>query len=272
VDYTGAGQPLFDTSASFGSSGRLLGVNVLDAYDRGIVSNNATHEIVHQWGAFLDFALGLNSDFAHYNARSSVGSLVGGFLWTDNQDGTFTVQCNEGRNGATHAPPLDQYLMGLIDGSAVPTQRVYSDAIVHKCITGEPVTAGEIVATVTIPDIQNVEGVRIPGPASARRRFAIAFVAETHGRLFNPTELTYYEILARHYTTSVAPLDPDPHLGFNWAPVTRFFGEGTTWQSEVLPAPEIPALSLAPRRFLAALLLTAGVWRLRIRVRPRAQS
>src|SRR5262249_23440150 len=161
-------------------------------------------------------------------------SLVGGFRWIDNGDGTFTRDCSEGRNGAHHAPPLDEYMMGLIDGSAVgPLYAPVVQSISLEC--------GEIITdyvTVTIDDIQAVHGVRMPGPSDAHRDFALAFVAESHDRLLDPTEMTFYETLADHYTKTLAATDPDPYMAFNWPPVTRFFGEGTTWRSD-MPCPKV---------------------------------
>src|SRR5262249_10794722 len=92
--------------------------------------------------------------------------------------------------------------------------------------------------TVTIDDIQAVHGIRTPGPAEAKRDFALAFVAESHGRLLNPTEMTFYETLADHYTKMVPATDPDPYMSYNWPPVTRFFGEGTTWRRDI-PCPNV---------------------------------
>jgi len=231
VNYTGTGLELRDSTTTFGSDGRLLGINVLDAYDRGILSQNATHELVHQWAAHISPSLGL-SDGVHYDGRSNVGSLVGGFQWIDDGDGNFTINCDEGRNGAHSAPPLDKYLMGLIDGSGVPTLHTYSGTSLGplpKCSAGEPVLGEEIVETVTITDIQSIHGVRTPGPVSAQRDFHIAFVAESHDRWLNATEMTFYEILAEHYTKEVLVGDPDPYVGIsNWVPITRFFSEGTT--------------------------------------------
>jgi len=45
--------------------------------------------------------------------------------------------------------------------------------------------------------------------------------------------MTFYEILADHYTKPVAPENSDPYVSFNnWASIVRFFGEGTTWRSD----------------------------------------
>lgn len=231
ADYTGTGLAPFDNSGSWGSSGRLLGVSTLDAYGRGVVTNNLTHELSHQWGAWTSR---LNDGTAHYPGRSSVGSLIGGSRWTDNGDGTFGVDCNEGRSGAHHAAPLDLYMMGLIDGSAVPDVHIARDNVDFgpKC-DGQPLLPDEIDRTVTIADLQLSHGVRSPGPTTAQRDFRLAFVAESRDRLFTPPEMTFYEILAAHYTKTLAPQEPDPYVGFNWVPVTRFFGHGTTWRSDL---------------------------------------
>jgi hypothetical protein len=241
TNYTGTGQSLFDDSGSYGSAGSLLGINLLDAFGRGVLSNNVTHEIVHQWSAWIDFALGLTDGSPHYSPFSSVGSLVGGFLWTDNGGGTFRRDCNEGRNGAHHAPPLDLYMAGFIDAAAVAPLRVSS--------SGPPLDCNEVISsysTVTIVDIQNRHGPRTPGPATAPRDFRLGFVVESHDRLLDPTEMTFYETLAAHYTRTLPPADPDPYLGFNWAPVTRFFGPGVSWRSDV-PTPT-DALTMWPAR------------------------
>jgi len=237
INYTGTGQTPFDNTAAYGSAGKLLGLNVLDAYNRGTYASNATHELIHQWSAYSSQSLGLtDSSGAHYRSRSSVGSLVGGYLWINNGDGSYTVECEEGRGGAHRAPALDKYMMGLIEGNQVAALRVYSEAAappLTKCSAGEPVLPEEIVSTVMMEAIQSVHGTRSPGPAEAQHDFAIAFVAESHDRLLNPTELTFYEILARHYTQPIPTPDSDPYVGFNWAPITRFFGPGSTWRTDL---------------------------------------
>lgn len=233
TNHTGTGLSVMNNALAYGSDGRLLSVNVLDAYDRGLHSNNLTHELVHQWGSYIDLALGLSDGTAHYKHYSNVGSLVGGFRWLDNGDTTFTLDCDEGRNGAAAAAPLDKYMMGLIPKSAVPPLHVYNELSLPPLFRCDQVIRNdEIVWTITLDDIEKMHGVRTPGPATAQRAFALAFVAESHGRLLNPTELTFYEIFAAHYTKAVPP--PGPYQGFNWAPVSQFFGEGTTWSSSIL--------------------------------------
>src|SRR5262249_31838513 len=141
VNSKGIGLSTFNVSSNYGSSGRLQGINLLDANDRGIYSGNATHELIHQWAAYINSAVGLSSG-GHYSPNSSVGSLVGGFRWTNNAQGRFVLDCPEGRNGAYHVAPLDKYLMGLISSNEIPVHFV-----------GLPLSCGSVItstsATVT---------------------------------------------------------------------------------------------------------------------------
>ncbi|HEV8375607.1 MAG TPA: hypothetical protein VGR38_05155 [Candidatus Polarisedimenticolia bacterium] len=236
VDYSGTGQGIFDFSSGLGSQGVLMGFNALDSYDRGVLSHNLTHELTHTWAAFISPSLGL-SDGSHWLPRSNVGSQLGGFLWTSNPDGSYTINCNEGRGGNTHAPPIDRYLAGLVDGSGVPLLMAYSEASpfpFNKCLdSGGHLDASEITTVHPISDLQAMHGVRTPSPATSQKDFVLAFVAESYGRLLNSTEMTYYEILADHYTKDVPPGAPDPYQGSNWTSVARYWGGGSHWRSKL---------------------------------------
>jgi Ca2+-binding RTX toxin-like protein len=242
TNFSGSGLPLADESAFYGSGGKLLGINVLDGYSRGISGGVATHEVLHQWGAYIGSSFKI-VDGVHYDNRSSVASLLGGFRWNENVDGTFTRDCDDGRNGAHHASALDKYLMGLIPGSAVPPLRFDPTPFPLSC---DPANVIRDFETVTIEDIQAVHGVRTPGPATAQRDFALGFVAESHGRLLTATEMTFYETLAREYTAPIPAEEPDPYVGDRWVSIDRFFGEGTSWRSEV-PVPS-EQLTLTPKQ------------------------
>jgi hypothetical protein len=231
VNFTGTGQGTFNNTAVYGSAGRLLSVIGLDVYERGIWSYNCAHEILHQWGSFLG-ALPI-SDGQHYNSRSSVGSLLGGHVWATNGEGGWTLICEEGRNGATRVAPLDKYLMGLIPADQVHAIRVYPQTEPPPLFRCDG-TISNVQYVVTIGDITNRYGVRSPGPATAKRNFSLGFVAESHQRLLTAVEMTFYDILAGHYTKAVPEGYPDPYVGFNWAAITRFFGEDTYWESRVL--------------------------------------
>ncbi len=233
----GIGLSLYDNSSFYGSRGVLQGISALDAYHRGIVARTATHELLHRWGAYVGLAL--TEDGPHYSHLSSVGSLLGGFQWIESTGGTFTPNClGEGRNGARHAAPLDKYLMGLIEAEKVPAIHLASDT--QTLICDRVVRPQDIVRTVTVADIQAVHERREPTPATAQRHFRLAFLAESHERFLTPTEMTFYDILAEHYTRPIPTGEPDPHVGETWVSINRFFGEGTTWRSD-LPFDEAAA-------------------------------
>lgn len=246
VNYDGTGMGSYDFGSTYGSDGRLLSLNFLDTYDRGMLSYNAVHEMLHQWGVYTDFSFGLNDGTAHYNVNTSVGSILGGTTWEPNGDGSFKVLNTGNRGGAYRASPLDLYLMGLIDASELPPIYVANPATfdLFKKQAGEPVLPSEIIDMVTADEIIARHGARTPGPAGAQKDFRIAFVGETGGRLMNPTELTYYQIMAEHLTKQVPEGQPDPNVEHNWAPITRFFGHGTTWRTDLtLPAPQTFAVA-----------------------------
>lgn len=227
---TGTGRGPYDNGAAYGSASRLLSVVTLDAGTRGIYSANVVHELLHQWVAYLDPALGLTDGTGHYLSRSNAGSLVGGQVWIKNANGTYTMVCSEGVNGAHAAAPLDLYMMGLVNGSTVPPLCVYSGSSpppLGRC----GAVINDVIRIVSMGEIQKVHGIRTPAPATAQRDYRICFVAESVNRLLTPTELTYYETLAAHFGAPVPAGEAAPYMGFNWASVQRFFGQGTTWNT-----------------------------------------
>ncbi len=77
--------------------------------------------------------------------------------------------------------------------------------------------------------------------------------------MLNPTELTYYDILAEHYTKPIPPAEPIPYVGANWPSVDRFFEEGTTWTTAIpVSGTSIPTVSRWGMVAMALLVLAAG--------------
>jgi len=76
----------------------------------------------------------------------------------------------------------------------------------------------------------------------------MAFVIESNGRLLDATERTFYDRLAEHYTHTLPAQAPDPYVGANWPPVTRFFGQGTTWTSDIIQLTSTVSLRVLPPR------------------------
>ena len=230
---SGIGQNLSDSTALYGSGGRLLSVNVVKPNSRGMHSNNILHEMTHQWGANLNSSLGIALG-GHWNGYSSVGSILGGFKWALQPNGTWLIESGPGKLKVM--APLDRYLAGFIPASEVPDLYVYNSntkAPGFRQIDGDPIFPSEIVKTVTMNNITAIHGARSPSSGSAQKQFNTLFVVESVGRLLTQTEMTFYNRLAAEFERELSPSDPDPVIEQNWVPATRYFGPGTSISSSV---------------------------------------
>ena len=134
-DTRGLGIPVYDNAPLFGSAGKLqtvLNMKRIGLYGRGAAEDpdNGLYavwaqEAAHRWLVY--FRLRRETDvanteallgrmFAHWkNTVQADGSILDGYTWRDNGDGTFSPQDRGVRYGA-----LDQYGMGLRAASEVP--------------------------------------------------------------------------------------------------------------------------------------------------------
>jgi len=227
TDFSGTELPIMDETSAYDSAGTLLGINLLDGYGRGTTTSNATHELLHHWAAYVTDAL-LSED-GHYRSQSSAASLVGGFRWIDNGDGTYTRDCETGRNGAYRIPVLDLYFMGLVSADQVGTIWLSNPSDPLRC--GDVITGP--ILPVSVDSVAAHYGERLPPPGVAPRAFRNAFVVASHNRFLNPTELAFYHTLAAHYAAPIPAGAPDPYVGDNWVSVERFFGAAATWRTDV---------------------------------------
>jgi hypothetical protein len=231
-EHTGNALSPFDQTASYGSQGRLLGVALIDQGHRGMYGGNLAHELTHQWSAFTLGSLGLQDDSAHWASRSSTGSIVGGFQWLDNGDGTFTVNAEVGRNAVYEMAPLDRYFAGFIGPDDVPPVLV--------ALPGTPLQDGYVVSPeeierrVSVADIIAVHGPREPGPATSRKSFRVAVGTISNGRLLTAEEMTLYDILAEAAFRPLEPDEPLPLLDFGWPTLSGYFGPGTELRGELV--------------------------------------
>jgi hypothetical protein len=229
ADYSGTGYGPFNNTFSYGSSGRLKGVTFFDAMHRGIAnSQNAAHEIQHQWSAYVSTSLGITTGSGHYSPNCGIGSLLGGLYKPVATNGSIIRACFP---PYSETPPLDKYMMGLIPSSAVPPLYVSSNIAVIPCDTA----ITNLRPLVTISNIVAIHGVRTPGPATSQKKFSIGFATASHNRLLNATEMTFYDRMAEHFTKPIPDNHDPPELTYGWVSIHRFFGEGTMWTSDVLP-------------------------------------
>ena len=144
------------------------------------------HEMGHRWAAYVSakvngetislgpwphWAPGLQAPVPFPYQRPTEASTLGGGVWQDNFDGTYT-QLHDGYFvPATGYSYLDLYLMGLISAAEVPDFFILNNLVpVGKDANGHPIFKAERTK-VTIQDVIAVEGQRLPDVDHSQRRF-----------------------------------------------------------------------------------------------------
>ena len=157
------------------------------------------HEMGHRWAAFLSatvnggrdtiqlgpthWARGLQAPVAFPYQRPAEASAMGGGVWQDNLDSTFTQLDDDYYVPATGWSYLDLYLMGLIAPSEVPDFFILSNlAPVGRDPNGHPIIKAERTK-ITIQDVIAAEGPRLPDVDHAQKNFNTGFVLVVeHGK------------------------------------------------------------------------------------------
>jgi hypothetical protein len=164
-------------------------------YNYGI--SQIAHEMGHRWSAFVSarvngeviplgpthWARGLHAPAAFPYQRPYEASAMGGGVWQDNMDGTFTQLDDDYYVPASAWSHLELYLMGLGAASEVPDFFILRNlepagADAH----GRPIFKAERT-TIAIEDVIAAEGPRLPDVDHAQKQFnsGIVVIVE-HGR------------------------------------------------------------------------------------------
>jgi hypothetical protein len=155
------------------------------------------HEMGHRWAAFVSakvngetiplgpvhWARGLQAEVAFPYQRPTEASAMGGGVWQDNFDGTYTQLDDDYYVPATGYSYLDLYLMGLISAAEVPDFFILKNLVpAGKDANGHPIFKADR-SKVTIQDVIAVEGPRLPDVDHSQRKFntGIVVIVE-HGK------------------------------------------------------------------------------------------
>ena len=155
------------------------------------------HEMGHRWSAFVSakignetiplgpthWARGLHALVPFPFQRPSEASAMGGGVWQDNFDGTFTQLDDDYYVPATGWSYLDLYLMGLIAPSEVPDFFILRNlASAGRDANGHPIFKADRTK-VTVQDVIAVEGPRLPDVNKAQKKFNTGIVIMVeHGK------------------------------------------------------------------------------------------
>lgn len=156
------------------------------------------HEVGHRWAAYVSakingktvslgtwphWAPGLQSPVAFPYSLPSEASTLGGSVWQDNLDGTYTLLRDGYFVPAEGYSYLDLYLMGLIPASEVPDFFLLSNLVpAGKDANGHSIFRADR-EKVTIENVIAAEGPRLPGVGHSQRDFntGIVLIVE-HGK------------------------------------------------------------------------------------------
>jgi hypothetical protein len=164
------------------ASGKLLPYNY--------AMSQIGHEMGHRWSAFVSakvngetftlgpvhWARGLQAVVPFPYQRPTEASAMGGGVWQDNFDGTFTQLDDDYYVPATGYSYLDLYLMGLISPAEVPDFFLLKNLVATgKDANGHPIFKADRTK-ITIQDVIAVEGPRVPDVDHSQRKFNTGMV------------------------------------------------------------------------------------------------
>jgi hypothetical protein len=148
------------------------------------------HEMGHRWSAFVSakidgeliplgpthWTTGLQAPAAFPYQRPSEASAMGGGVWQDNLDGTFTQLDDDYYVPATGWSYLDLYLMGLISPSEVPDFFLLRHMVAQGSDSNGHAIFKADRTKITIDDVIAAEGPREPDVDHAQKRFNTGMV------------------------------------------------------------------------------------------------
>ncbi|HKW17189.1 MAG TPA: hypothetical protein VJO35_06765 [Terriglobales bacterium] len=148
------------------------------------------HEMGHRWGVDVSakvngetivlgpvhWTRGLQASVAFPYQRPIEASAMGGGVWQDNFDGTFTQLDDDYYVPATGYSYLDLYLMGLISPAEVPDFFILKNLIqTGKDTNGHPIFKADRTK-ITVQDVIANEGPRQPDVDHSQREFNTGMV------------------------------------------------------------------------------------------------
>ena len=148
------------------------------------------HEMGHRWSAFVSakvggetiqlgpthWARGLQAPVPFPYLRPTEASAMGGGVWQDNFDGTYTQLDDDYYVPATGWSYLDLYLMGLASPAEVPDFFILRNLVAAgRDANGHSIFKADRVK-VTIQNVIAAEGPRLPDTEKSQKQFNTGIV------------------------------------------------------------------------------------------------
>jgi len=203
----GIGLAQTDSSVAYGSKGTLIGVTrfpsvaFLDGAETGM-----QHELGHQWINYLNFAP-LAAGIPHWPISTMASGTMGFSIPPSNEGGNFQCLLTKESGGIRLTPnnaapvfaDLDLYSMGVLAPGQVGENIVIGDptqaAFVMTHCDGRLYTGP--FSTLTVQDVINAEGARIPDSSNSKKQFRLATILMTRDKLLDDDTMNFYSYFVR---------------------------------------------------------------------------
>jgi len=209
-DVQGIGLPPFDNTATYGSAGRLLGRTIFPIPTMFDGASPAyVHELGHQWINYLTVPP-LDGGIPHY-PLSDLATCIMGWSPKGGDGLVFDLDLKPAGAGFVLVPSagpksycdLSRYLMGLLPADQVKDHFVFKDQ--SQLPAAGPVPKSALIK-VSINDVLQNLGPRVPDSTAARKRFRVATIMVSRDGLLSAAAMRLYDhFAARAEATTALP-------------------------------------------------------------------
>lgn len=195
---SGTGSKIFDNSWQFNSTGKLLGlVNIFYQFNNfGLIN----HELLHQWAVHTDQSLFLNrANDSHWGIieMESTGFGNSDIVKQILPIGDSLYYTIKNQTNDTKCSMLELYLMGLIPlDSVIFPLRALKNPVYTGKYEGNNLYKSKGIAEISKYDFLIKNGIRTPEFGAEKTKYNAAVIIPYH-RLLSPTELAYFDVVAR---------------------------------------------------------------------------
>jgi|WetSurMetagenome_2_1015567.scaffolds.fasta_scaffold00166_14 hypothetical protein len=175
------------------SSNQKYNLHTIIGLDYGFNNITITHEILHDWAAYL--AGGLNEGTGHWSPIISPSSGFGGPAVMKEINHTVGNTYEVIRQDNYKYSNLELYLMGLADINEINFPLRY---LINSQFLSWNTFTGDSIVEMTKEKFLALNGERIPTYSNSQKKFTAAFIVMSDRKLSN-TEFGFFNFLAKNY-------------------------------------------------------------------------